>query len=82
MKVKLIMDKNKLIGQISEQIKGLFDNNYTKDIEHNIKAILASVFSKLDLVSREEFDVQQKVLTATRQKLEELEAQVQKLLEK
>ena len=76
------MDKSKLIQQINEQVKGIFNNEYTKDIESNFKAILASVFSKLDLVSREEFDVQQKVLLATRKKLEALELQVKELLDK
>lgn len=76
------MDKNKLIQQISEQLSGFFNNNYTKDMEYNVKAILATVFNKLDLVTREEFDVQQKVLAATRQKLEELEVQVKELIDK
>ena len=75
------MDTSKVVQQIGDQVKGLFNNNYTKDFEHNFKAILASVFSKLDLVTREEFDVQQKVLLATRQKLEELEVQVKELLD-
>jgi BMFP domain-containing protein YqiC len=49
------------------------------DIEKNIKAVLQSTFAKMDLVSREEFDVQAAVLSRTRQKLEALEKQIAEL---
>lgn len=50
-----------------------------KDVEKNFHAILKDAFSKLDLVTREEFDVQAKVLAKTRQKLEALEKHVAEL---
>ncbi|HVV69920.1 MAG TPA: accessory factor UbiK family protein [Gammaproteobacteria bacterium] len=50
-----------------------------KDIEKNFKAILQSALSKLDLVTREEFDAQVAVLERTRKKLETLEKEVKKL---
>ncbi|MCF6235523.1 MAG: accessory factor UbiK family protein [Gammaproteobacteria bacterium] len=50
-----------------------------KDLEHNFRTILQSTFSKLNLVSREEFDVQSEVLARTRAKLEILEKQVKEL---
>jgi BMFP domain-containing protein YqiC len=43
------------------------------DIEKNIDALLKGMFTKMELVTREEFDVQTEVLKRTRQKLEELE---------
>jgi BMFP domain-containing protein YqiC len=46
------------------------------DLEKNFHATLQSVFAKMDLVTREEFDVQQGVLARTRAKLEDLENQV------
>jgi BMFP domain-containing protein YqiC len=46
------------------------------DLEKNIHALLQSTFSKLSLVSREEFDVQKEVLRQTRDKLEALEKQL------
>ena len=49
------------------------------DIEKNMRAMLAGFFSRLDLVTREEFDVQREVLARTRQKLAELEARVAEL---
>ncbi len=47
-----------------------------EDMEKNFHAILQSTLSKLDLVSREEFEVQKAVLSKTREKLEELEKQI------
>jgi BMFP domain-containing protein YqiC len=49
------------------------------DVEKNLRALLASVFAKLDLVTREEFDVQREVLGRTREKLTALEARVAEL---
>ncbi len=47
-----------------------------RDIEKNMRAVLSSSFSKLDLVTREEFEVQAQVLARTRAKLEALEKKV------
>ncbi len=47
-----------------------------QDLEKNFRAILQSTFAKMDLVSREEFEVQRAVLARTREKLEALEKQV------
>ena len=51
------------------------------DVEKNIKTALSGMFAKLDLVTREEFDVQTQVLQRTREKLEALEQQVAALTE-
>lgn len=47
-----------------------------RDLEENLKAVLQSGLSRLDLVSRQEFDVQAAVLRRTREKLEALEARL------
>lgn len=64
-----------LARQISNSIpagvKGL-----QQDVEKNIRALLEGAFARLDLVTREEFDVQTKVLARTREKLEALEREV------
>jgi len=49
------------------------------DVEKNLRAATQSVFSRLDLVTREEFDVQRKVLARSRSKIEHLERQVAEL---
>jgi BMFP domain-containing protein YqiC len=50
-----------------------------QDLESNFRAVLRSSLGKLDLVSRDEFDTQTKVLERTRARLEQLEAQVREL---
>jgi BMFP domain-containing protein YqiC len=50
-----------------------------KDIEKNMKAMLNQGFSKLDLLTRDEFDIQSEVLQRTRARLEVLEARVAEL---
>lgn len=50
-----------------------------EDLEKNARALLSNTFDKLDLVTREEFDVQKAVLARTRAKLETLEKQVAEL---
>lgn len=51
-------------------------NNLKEDMEKNFRAVLQSALGKLDLVTREEFEVQKGVLAKTRAKLEALELQV------
>jgi len=69
----------KLFEEIGNKISETIAASPAKDIEKNLKAVLASTFSRLDLVTREEFDVQQEVLVRTREKLVELEARLAKL---
>jgi BMFP domain-containing protein YqiC len=49
------------------------------DLEHNFRGVLQSGMNKLDLVTREEFEVQEAVLARTREKLERLEAKLEEL---
>ena len=51
-------------------------NSPAKDIEKNLRAMMNQGFQRMDLVTREEFDIQSKVLAKTREKLEALEAKV------
>lgn len=73
------MTTNKVIEELGEKIKEVFAASPAKDAEKNIRALLGAMFTKLDLVTREELDVQAKVLARTREKLVELEARVAKL---
>lgn len=69
----------KIIEEVTAKLKDIFGQSPAADIEKNLRAGLQSVFAKLDLVTREEFDVQQEVLLRTRAKLEALEAKVAEL---
>jgi BMFP domain-containing protein YqiC len=73
------MDKSNFFSDMQAKINQALENSPAKDIEKNMKAMLSQGFSKLDLVTREEFDVQMQVLAATRTKLEALEARVLEL---
>uniref|UniRef100_E6QTZ2 Ubiquinone biosynthesis accessory factor UbiK n=1 Tax=mine drainage metagenome TaxID=410659 RepID=E6QTZ2_9ZZZZ len=66
----------KLIDDISDKISQTLNHGPVKDLEHNLRALLQSLLQKLDLVTREEFDVQQQVLVRTREQLVALEVRV------
>lgn len=69
-------------NDIQARMSELFKNSPAKDVERNVKAMLSQGFSKLDLVTREEFDTQTQVLVRTRARLEELERRVAELEQK
>ena len=73
-----MLDKDQ-IQNLSKKIKKLIKDSPINDIEDNINALLKSTFTKMDLVTREEFDVQTGVLKKTREKLEKLEEQLSKI---
>ena len=73
------MDKSNFFNDLQAKINQVLENSPAKDIEKNMKSMLNQGFSKLDLVTREEFDVQAQVLAKTRARLEALEAQVAEL---
>lgn len=66
----------KIFDEINARLSALIAASPAKDIEKNVKAMLAGVFDRLDLVTREEFDVQGQLLARTREKLAALEARV------
>ncbi len=66
----------KLLDEINEKVKAALAQGPAADIEKNLRAMLGGLFSRLDLVTREEFDVQREVLLRTRARLEELEKKV------
>ena len=69
----------KFFDEMSARISGIIAASPARDIEKNIKSMLAAMFARLDLVTREEFDVQRKVLERTREKLDAIEAQLAKM---
>jgi hypothetical protein len=71
-------DKN-FFDDLSARLSELVKNSPAKDIEKNVRALLAQGFTKLDLVTREEFDIQAEVLARARQQLATLEARVAEL---
>ena len=69
----------RILDDLAARLGKVVADSPIDEIEKNARALLAGFFSKLDLVSREEFDIQTQVLQRTRAKLNELEDRVQKL---
>ena len=66
----------KFFDEISAKLNEVMASSPAKDFEKNARALLAQGFAKLDLVTREEFDVQTQLLTRTQEKVAALEARV------
>jgi BMFP domain-containing protein YqiC len=73
------MLNEKLFQDFSARLSALIASSPARDLEKNARALLSGFFSRLDLVTREEFDVQTEVLRRTREKLELLETRVAEL---
>ncbi|MEQ1555918.1 MAG: accessory factor UbiK family protein [Gallionella sp.] len=69
----------KIFNDLSEKLHDAVNSSPVKDAEKNVRALLAQGFSKLDLVTREEFDVQTQVLAKAREQLLALEARIAEL---
>ena len=67
-----------LVRQLGASLPPEFAS-FEEEMKKQFKGILESTFQRLDLVSREEFDIQVKVLQKTRAKVEELQAQLASL---
>jgi BMFP domain-containing protein YqiC len=73
------MLNNEKLSEISNKIREIVKDSPLPDLEKNIDALLKGMFTKMELVTREEFDVQTEVLKRTRQKLEELEKKLSEI---
>lgn len=67
------------LDDLARRIGRLVEASPARDIEKNVKALLHSGLQRLDLVPREEFDIQATVLARSREKLEALEQRVSEL---
>jgi hypothetical protein len=70
------MQPNRFIDELSAKMGELAATNPARDIEKNVRALLAAGLARLDVVTREEYDVQAKLLARTLEKLAALEARV------
>lgn len=73
------MVERKVLDDIGARIRDVIANSPAREIENNLRAMLAAQFARLNLVTREEFDVQSAVLARTREKLTRLEAKLAEL---
>jgi BMFP domain-containing protein YqiC len=73
------MRQNSVFEELSGKISALLAQSPAKDLEKNLRALLGATFAKLDLVTREEFDVQARVLARSREMVAELGKRVAEL---
>lgn len=78
-----IMQKvQSIANDMQSKVEEAIRQSPAKDLEKNVRSLMIQGFQKMDLVTREEFDLQTQVLAKTRTKLEELEAKVTALEKK
>jgi ubiquinone biosynthesis accessory factor UbiK len=70
------MNRQSIFDDIQSKINGLLKDSPAADIERNVKEVMAQGFRKMDLVTREEFELQRELLQRTREKVEMLEKQL------
>jgi BMFP domain-containing protein YqiC len=73
---------NETLEELTRRISSLIPSDVKhvqEDIENNIRSLLQTTLAKMNLVTREEFDVQSAVLQRTREKLEQLEKEFDQL---
>jgi len=73
------MTEKRLLDELGERIAEAVRNTPAQDIEKNLRALLMSFFDRFDLVPREDFEVQKKVLERAQSRLAALEARVAEL---
>lgn len=66
----------KMFEDFTQRVSSLIANSPAADIEKNVRTMMSTFFSKLDLVTREEFDTQANVLARTRQLVDQLTARL------
>jgi len=73
------MTEKRLLEELAQRLNEAFRDTPAQDIERNLRALLVAWFDRLDLVVREDFEVQRKLLERAQAKLAELEARVAEL---
>lgn len=77
--IKTMTTPLSFLAELQTRINEVLQQSPAKDLEKNMKAMLNQGFSRLDLLTRDEFEVQAEVLARTRARLEALEARVAEL---
>ncbi len=83
--VRNFMLDSKLFDELTKKLFAVLPNSLQtieQETRQKFKDVLQTTFARLDLVTREEFDIQLKVLARTREKLEQLQTQVDELIKK
>ena len=71
-----LMNKTSFLDDLQDRVSAVIQQTPAADLQKNLKALLTQQFARLELVTREEFDTQSKVLARARAKLDELERRI------
>ena len=69
----------KMLDEFASKISAFIAASPAKDLEKNVRAMMATLFSNLNLVNQEQFDIQTEILARTQNKLKTLEARIEAL---
>lgn len=69
----------KLLEEVAAKVSALLAASPARDVEKNVRALLGGAFARLDLVTREEFEIQRELLNRAREQLARLEARIAEL---
>lgn len=70
------MNQPPFLQELNAKVSDLLAASPARDVEKNLRVLMGSFFSRLELVTREEFDIQAKVLGRTREKIAALETRI------
>ena len=70
------MELPKFVEELQQRLGAMFDSSPAADVQRNLKALLTQQFVRLDLVTREEYEIQCEVLAKSRERIEALEARL------
>ena len=70
---------NPVLEKLMQGIQGVLPLELANDVKNNLEAVVKSNFEKLDLVTREQFEIQEKILERTRNRVTELEQELQEI---
>jgi len=73
------MEKAAFLDELQQRLATLIEGTPAADLQRNLKALLSQQFARLELVTRDEFDAQLRVLARSREKLQELERRLAEL---
>ena len=73
------MIEKRLLDELGDRVSEAMRHSPAQDLEKNLRALLASFFDRFDLVAREDFEVQKRLLERAHAKLEVLEARIAEL---
>jgi len=70
------MDRLSILQDVQQRLAELFRSSPAADLERNVKALMGQTFQRLDLVTREEFDIQVELVDRLRRRVQALEARL------